>query len=82
MSDCIFDKAERGFRLSPLQFVNYPENENEFPYFRTSTRTTYLNYPSPPLKEKLKKIANAIVAPGKGILAADESTAQGSYGGH
>jgi len=37
--------------------------------------TTYFNYPSPALQEELKKIANAIVAPGKGILAADESVA-------
>ncbi|XP_077299109.1 fructose-bisphosphate aldolase isoform X2 [Arctopsyche grandis] len=36
--------------------------------------TTYFNYPSVELQEELKKIANAIVAPGKGILAADEST--------
>lgn len=35
--------------------------------------TTYFNYPSPALQEELKKIADAIVAPGKGILAADES---------
>lgn len=35
--------------------------------------TTYFNYPSPALQEELKQIANAIVAPGKGILAADES---------
>jgi len=37
--------------------------------------TTYFNYPSPALQEELRTIANAIVAPGKGILAADESTA-------
>lgn len=36
--------------------------------------TTYFNYPSPALQEELRTIANAIVAPGKGILAADEST--------
>jgi len=36
--------------------------------------TTYFNYPPPALQEELKKIANAIVAPGQGILAADEST--------
>lgn len=36
--------------------------------------TTYFNYPDPALQEELKSIANAIVAPGKGILAADEST--------
>ncbi|KAL1115526.1 hypothetical protein AAG570_007555 [Ranatra chinensis] len=35
--------------------------------------TTYFNYPSPTLQEELRKIAQAIVAPGKGILAADES---------
>jgi len=37
--------------------------------------TTYFNYPPPELQEELKKIARAIVAPGKGILAADESVA-------
>ena len=37
--------------------------------------TTYFNYPPPELQEELKKIANQIVTPGKGILAADESTA-------
>ncbi|XP_045614404.1 fructose-bisphosphate aldolase [Procambarus clarkii] len=36
--------------------------------------TTYFDYPAPELQEELKRIANAIVAPGKGILAADEST--------
>ncbi|KAK3918050.1 Fructose-bisphosphate aldolase [Frankliniella fusca] len=36
--------------------------------------TTYFNYPAPALQEELRKIAQAIVAPGKGILAADEST--------
>jgi len=35
--------------------------------------TTYFNYPSSELQEELKGIARAIVAPGKGILAADES---------
>ncbi|KAK4878523.1 hypothetical protein RN001_011029 [Aquatica leii] len=35
--------------------------------------TTYFNYPPPALQDELRKIANAIVAPGKGILAADES---------
>jgi len=35
--------------------------------------TTYFNYPSVELQEELKKIANQIVTPGKGILAADES---------
>jgi len=37
--------------------------------------TTYFNYPPVELQEELKKIANQIVSPGKGILAADESTA-------
>lgn len=35
--------------------------------------TTYFNYPSQELQDELKRIAQAIVAPGKGILAADES---------
>jgi len=35
--------------------------------------TTYFNYPEPALQAELKRIANFIVAPGKGILAADES---------
>ena len=35
--------------------------------------TTYFEYPSPALQDELRRIANAIVAPGKGILAADES---------
>lgn len=35
--------------------------------------TTYFNYPSEDLQKELKRIANFIVAPGKGILAADES---------
>jgi len=36
--------------------------------------TTYFNYPSEELQKELKEIANALAAPGKGILAADEST--------
>nr|CAD7442224.1 unnamed protein product [Timema bartmani] len=36
--------------------------------------TTHFNYPTPAVQEELRKIAAAIVAPGKGILAADEST--------
>ncbi|KAJ2940280.1 hypothetical protein O0L34_g11852 [Tuta absoluta] len=39
-----------------------------------ATMTTYFQYPSVELQEELRKIAQAIVAPGKGILAADEST--------
>ncbi|XP_067125194.1 fructose-bisphosphate aldolase [Centruroides vittatus] len=35
----------------------------------------YFQYPPKELQDELKKIANSIVAPGKGILAADESTA-------
>ncbi|XP_058455163.1 fructose-bisphosphate aldolase isoform X1 [Malaya genurostris] len=37
--------------------------------------TTYFNYPPKDVQEELARIAKAIVAPGKGILAADESTA-------
>lgn len=40
---------------------------------RSIKMTTYFNYPSKELQEELSRIANAIVAPGKGILAADES---------
>lgn len=36
--------------------------------------TYYNNYPKE-LQDELRAIANAIVAPGKGILAADESPA-------
>ena len=36
--------------------------------------TTYFSYPSDAMQQELRKIANAIVTPGKGILAADEST--------
>ncbi|KMZ06037.1 uncharacterized protein Dsimw501_GD18141, isoform B [Drosophila simulans] len=35
--------------------------------------TTYFNYPSKELQDELRDIAQRIVAPGKGILAADES---------
>ena len=35
--------------------------------------TTYFNYPPQALQDELRRIAQAIVAPGKGILAADES---------
>jgi len=34
----------------------------------------YFDYPPPELRAELKRIADAIIAPGKGILAADEST--------
>lgn len=37
--------------------------------------TTYFNYPPKEVCDELAKIAQAITAPGKGILAADESTA-------
>merc|ERR1711915_723114 len=39
-----------------------------------TTMTTYFSYPAPELQAELRSIANAIVTPGKGILAADEST--------
>lgn len=35
--------------------------------------TTYFNYPDEKLQQELRRIANQIVSPGKGILAADES---------
>ena len=39
----------------------------------TANMTTYFNYPPPAVQKELKCIADMIVAPGKGILAADES---------
>lgn len=42
-------------------------------YKTNSNMTTYFNYPPQALQDELKRIAQAIVAPGKGILAADES---------
>ncbi|GBP23864.1 Fructose-bisphosphate aldolase [Eumeta japonica] len=38
------------------------------------TMSTYFQYPTPELQDELKKIAQGLTAPGKGILAADEST--------
>ena len=37
--------------------------------------TTYFNFPPKEIQEELSRIAKQIVSPGKGILAADESTA-------
>ncbi|XP_075984249.1 fructose-bisphosphate aldolase isoform X4 [Anticarsia gemmatalis] len=52
-----------------------PPESGWMPGFGTKgTMSTYFQYPTPELQEELKKIAQAIVAPGKGILAADEST--------
>ena len=36
--------------------------------------TTHFNYPPKHLQDELRDIATRITAPGKGILAADEST--------
>ncbi|XP_022908588.2 fructose-bisphosphate aldolase isoform X1 [Onthophagus taurus] len=38
-----------------------------------SPMTTYFSYPDQALQDELRRIATAITAPGKGILAADES---------
>merc|ERR1712121_376854 len=40
-----------------------------------SIMTTYFTYPDEALQNELRRIADAITAPGKGILAADESVA-------
>ncbi len=37
--------------------------------------TTHFSYPSPALQSELRQIAEAMVAPGKGILAADDPPA-------
>ncbi|VVC97770.1 unnamed protein product [Leptidea sinapis] len=52
-----------------------PPESGWMPGFGTkATMSTYFQYPTPEVQQELKKIAQAIVAPGKGILAADEST--------
>jgi len=51
-----------------------PAPRNQVGQAGDSEMTTYFNFPPPALQEELRKIANAIVAPGKGILAADESS--------
>lgn len=40
---------------------------------------SYAQYLTKEQEDELRGIANAIVAPGKGILAADESTGQSNY---
>lgn len=42
-------------------------------YLHRTTMTTYFSYPDEALQQELRRIANAITAKGKGILAADES---------
>lgn len=37
---------------------------------------TFPQYLTPAQEDELRQVANAIVAPGKGILAADESTGE------
>merc|ERR1712121_251247 len=49
-------------------------SRTHYPLHTPFIMTTYFNYPAPELQAELRSIANAIVAPGKGILAADEST--------
>lgn len=40
-----------------------------------ATMTTYFSYPDEALQQELRRIADAITTPGKGVLAADESVA-------
>lgn len=54
--------------ISHFNFDFYSTKKNQ-----TLNMTTYFNYPTKELQAELQRIANAIVAPGKGILAADES---------
>lgn len=44
-----------------------------FFFFSDNNMPTFFSYPDIELQQKLKKTAEAIVAPGKGILAVDES---------
>ncbi|KAK3875860.1 hypothetical protein Pcinc_019290 [Petrolisthes cinctipes] len=53
----------------PAHSVVSPQINNT----RAATMTTYFSYPDESLQQELRRIANAITAPGKGILAADES---------
>lgn len=52
---------------------NFPPHHISSLSTQNFNMTTYFNYPSKELQAELQRIANAIVAPGKGILAADES---------
>ena len=47
-----------------------------FSGFLKSIMSRFVPYLSPEKEDELRRIANAIVAPGKGILAADESTGE------
>ena len=46
----------------------------QIPYSAAMSQSRYPHYLTPEQEDELRQIANAIVAPGKGILAADEST--------
>ena len=47
-------------------------------FFQSSPESTsrFAQYLTPAQEDELRQIANAIVAPGKGILAADESVGE------
>lgn len=64
----VFEFHFKKYFIQNFQSVS-PEN------LKSINMTTYYNNYPKELQEELKRIANAIVAPGKGILAADESTA-------
>ncbi|KAL1489453.1 hypothetical protein ABEB36_014346 [Hypothenemus hampei] len=59
--------------ISALVAANHKFWLRSLPEKLSKKMTTHWNYPDPALQDELRKIANAIVAPGKGILAADES---------
>jgi len=62
-----------------LDFLYRPRYEYSFPLSLAGARDVimshrFVHYLTPEKEDELRRIANAIVAPGKGILAADEST--------
>ncbi|XP_067637800.1 fructose-bisphosphate aldolase isoform X2 [Eurosta solidaginis] len=69
-------KAALRLKLPPLKEVHFilvSHFQHHTLKNQIFNMTTYFNYPSKELQEELSRIARAIVAPGKGILAADES---------
>lgn len=70
-----FDKIKAKHTSVILIFMNVLQVQNNYTFYHhhRSTMTTYFSYPDEALQQELRRIANAITAKGKGILAADES---------
>jgi len=65
MGRCLYPNSDQAKVCCTLSVTHHPP---------TVRMTTYVNYPSEELQKELASIAKSIVTPGKGILAADEST--------